>query len=381
MKEEFRDRYVESLKEKVETIKLLETKFLEGNAFADQNLRNLAHALHGSGSTFGFPTITRASAVVEQANEDEVLIRALELKVVLEKIIAGYAVASRARVATKTDHPKIEKAEGEKLVLVIENSEETCNQIAQCLQQQSLNIKTVLARDALDAEEQLLRGDYDLVILDLVLPDKDGRQILQEIKIFFQMALPVIVLSGVDKDAVRIDCVGLGADKYLTKPFESSELSADIRELLAGEEKQTLGLVPLDDDKTTESKALAGQTILVADDDEHVGLLITHLMTEQGANVEYASNGREAIHKLRTTSPALAILDLKMPEMDGFEVLEEIRQDQDLKSLPVIMLIALGGEDDILRGYNMGANDYIIKPLSEAYLTARVKSLLNTNPE
>lgn len=383
MKDEFRDKYVESLKEKVETMNLLEDKFLEGNDFADQNIRNLAHALHGSGSTFGFPAITRASAVVEQAGEDDLLPRMKDLKQVLEKIVIGYAAAASARVSTKTEHPPIEKAPDEKLVLIIENDQETVVQIASCLEQVPGKIKTVVASDAMDAEEQLLRGAYDLVILDLVLPDKDGRQILQEIKIYFQMAVPVIVLSGVTKDVVRIDCISLGADKYLTKPFDSEELSEDIRTLLKGGEKQTLSLQPIDEPETKTAaegsgdKPLAGKKILVADDDEHLGELITHLMTDEGASVDYVDNGKKAIDVLRSSPCSLVILDLKMPEMDGFEVLEKIRGELNRKGLPVILLTALGGEADIMRAYDIGATDYIIKPLSEVYLVARVKSLLN----
>jgi len=79
---------------------------------------------------------------------------------------------------------------------------------------------------------------------------------------------------------------------------------------------------------------------------------------------------------LRSTQCSLAILDVKMPDMDGFDVLEKIRGELGLTSLPVILLTALGGEADIIRGYDMGVDDYMLKPISEVYLVARVKSLL-----
>lgn len=381
MKDEFRDQYVESLKEKIDTIDTLETKFHQGLEFADQNIRILAHALHGSGATFGFPAITRASAVLEQAREEDLVPRMLDLKKILEKIVTGYAAASRARVHTDSEQPKIDKADDESLVLVIENDPATADQVKACLADQPGKIRTVTAADAMAAEEQLLRGDYDLVILDLVLPDRDGRELLQEIKIYFRMQVPVIVLSGITKDVVRIDCISLGADRYLTKPLDTDKLGADIAALLAGEAKVALSLVPLDETPTSapaadESGPLSGMTILVADDDEQLGQLICHLMTDQGAAVEYARDGHEAIDILRSTRCHLVILDLTMPELDGFGVVEKIRGDMDLKGLPVILLTALGGETDILRGYDMGVNDYLIKPISEVYLVARVKSLL-----
>lgn len=104
--------------------------------------------------------------------------------------------------------------------------------------------------------------------------------------------------------------------------------------------------------------------------------MICHLMTDQGAEVKYASNGAEALAVLRSTQCSLAILDLKMPDMDGFETLQSIRSNSRLKGLPVIMVTAMGSEENIVKGYELGANDYILKPFSEEQLVNRIKSLL-----
>ena len=78
---------------------------------------------------------------------------------------------------------------------------------------------------------------------------------------------------------------------------------------------------------------------------------------------------------LRSQAFSLVILDVKMPVMDGFEVLQRIKTELKL-DLPVIMVTAMGSEADIIRGYDLGATDYILKPFSEVLLVARVKSLL-----
>lgn len=75
-------------------------------------------------------------------------------------------------------------------------------------------------------------------------------------------------------------------------------------------------------------------------------------------------------------SYALVILDVRMPVLDGFEVLKRIRAEPFTKRLPVIMLTAMGSESEIIKGYDMGADDYILKPYSAIQLVARVKSLL-----
>ena len=101
-------------------------------------------------------------------------------------------------------------------------------------------------------------------------------------------------------------------------------------------------------------------------------------MTDEGAEVKYASTGSDALAVLRSTQCSLAILDVKMPDMDGFDVLEKIRGELGLTSLPVILLTALGGEADIIRGYDMGVDDYMLKPISESYLVEKVLGTLAT---
>jgi DNA-binding response OmpR family regulator len=73
---------------------------------------------------------------------------------------------------------------------------------------------------------------------------------------------------------------------------------------------------------------------------------------------------------------SLLILDVKMPGLDGFEVLKRVRQDMKLPDLPIIMLTAMGSENDIIKAYDLGADDYILKPYSAVQLVARVKTLL-----
>ena len=155
----------------------------------------------------------------------------MQLKKVLQKIIAGYTVAFPEQVAASKASPAYEKQADEKLVLVIEDDPDTVALIGHCLEQQKGKVTTVVAEDALHAEDELLKGNYDLVILDLVLPDKDGRELLREIKIDFQLPYPVIVLSGITKDLVRVDCMSLGANRYIPKPFDADFLSQEIGKL------------------------------------------------------------------------------------------------------------------------------------------------------
>ena len=99
-------------------------------------------------------------------------------------------------------------------------------------------------------------------------------------------------------------------------------------------------------------------------------------LEHDGFQVISAYNGREALEQVRSTLPNLVLLDVMMPDLDGFEVLERIREQS---SIPVIMLTAKGEEADIVAGLELGADDYITKPFSPRVLVARVRSVLRRN--
>jgi DNA-binding response OmpR family regulator len=117
--------------------------------------------------------------------------------------------------------------------------------------------------------------------------------------------------------------------------------------------------------------------ILVADDDEDILLLVTTRLRRDGFNVVSASRGDEALAVAREHKPALAVLDIGMPGLDGLEVLEQIRADETLRGMLVLLLTAKAQESDVRRGYDSGADAYIKKPFSPAELSTRVRALLD----
>lgn len=113
--------------------------------------------------------------------------------------------------------------------------------------------------------------------------------------------------------------------------------------------------------------------ILVVDDEERMVRFIRLNLEHDGFNVLEAYRGQQAIDRIRTGLPDLVLLDVMMPDMDGFEVLKTIRE---ISQLPVIMLTAKNEEDDRVRGLELGADDYISKPFSPRELVSRVKAVL-----
>jgi DNA-binding response OmpR family regulator len=113
--------------------------------------------------------------------------------------------------------------------------------------------------------------------------------------------------------------------------------------------------------------------ILVVDDEERMVRFIRMNLEHDGFLVSEAFNGKQAISKIRDVNPDLILLDVMMPDLDGFEVLETVRE---LSNVPVIMLTAKGEEDDRVRGLELGADDYVTKPFSPRELVSRVRAVL-----
>ena len=118
---------------------------------------------------------------------------------------------------------------------------------------------------------------------------------------------------------------------------------------------------------------LKRRKILVVDDEERMVRFIRLNLEHDGFVVVDAFNGKQALQHLRDTTPDLVLLDVMMPDLDGFDVLEMIRE---ISNVPVIMLTAKGEEEDRVRGLEKGADDYITKPFSPRELVSRIKAVL-----
>ncbi len=115
------------------------------------------------------------------------------------------------------------------------------------------------------------------------------------------------------------------------------------------------------------------RVILVVDDEERMARFVRLNLEHDGFQVVEAYRGLDAIHKLRDSMPDVVLLDVMMPDLDGFEVLKLIRE---VSQVPVIMLTAKGEEDDRVKGLELGADDYITKPFSPRELVSRVRAVL-----
>src|SRR5438270_11152820 len=118
------------------------------------------------------------------------------------------------------------------------------------------------------------------------------------------------------------------------------------------------------------------QNIIVLEDDSDIGNLVRHHLQAAGFNVRLCASGDEVLPQARKQPPVLFLLDIMVPAHSGFEVCRQIRESRDLARVPIIFLTARAGEEDRVRGLDLGADDYITKPFGTRELTARVRAVL-----
>lgn len=121
--------------------------------------------------------------------------------------------------------------------------------------------------------------------------------------------------------------------------------------------------------------------ILAVDDERHIVRLVQINLQKEGYDVVTASNGREALEKVASEKPDLIVMDVMMPEMDGFQALEGLKADPETAKIPVIMLTAKAQDADVFRGWQSGADLYLTKPFNPMELITFVKRIFQGQAE
>jgi CheY-like chemotaxis protein len=125
---------------------------------------------------------------------------------------------------------------------------------------------------------------------------------------------------------------------------------------------------------------LENHSLIMVVDDQRLGqIALASLLEPEGYRLTFASSGPEALAQMRILVPDLVLLDIMMPEMDGFEVCRLLRADSALALIPVVMVTALDDQASLLQGLEAGADDFLSKPVNRAELRARVRTITRLN--
>ena len=182
--------------------------------------------------------------------------------------------------------------------------------------------------------------------------------------------VPLVLVGGRDLLLSLDPSVESRAREFLIDGWQPEEALMRLSFALS----RTSGSIPSSPAPETSERTVAAAEIVIADDDVTVRTLVRAVLENEGLRCRLASNGPEALDEIRKQRPQAAVLDVNMPGMDGFEVLAAIRDE----GLPVrvILLTARQHQNDVVRGFSLGADDYIIKPVRPMELVARLKRLL-----
>lgn len=121
------------------------------------------------------------------------------------------------------------------------------------------------------------------------------------------------------------------------------------------------------------------QRILVVDDDEHIQKSLSQYLEMEEFDVDVASSGAEALEQVARQAPDLVLLDIMMPEMDGFEVVDRLRQHAPTARVPIILLTARGQDTDVIKGYQMGVSSYLTKPFNLDELVDTIREVFEAD--
>jgi CheY-like chemotaxis protein len=261
-----------------------------------------------------------------------------------------------------------------KRLLVVEDDETQRQAIVELIGGSDVEIETVgSAEDALAA---LAMQPFDCLVLDLKLPGMSGMELVTKIKENpAWKRLPVIVYTGKELDRDDQSALGQLADTVIVKDVRSPERLLDETALFLHRVESNL---PESKRKMLRSLAwgdpmLKGRKVLVVDDDVRNIFAITSVLERHEMVVTYAENGHDALAKLAEADVDVVLMDIMMPEMDGYEAMRRIRQQPRHKGLPIIALTAKAMKGDREKCIQAGASDYVTKPVDPDQLISLLR--------
>jgi CheY-like chemotaxis protein/signal transduction histidine kinase/HAMP domain-containing protein len=266
-----------------------------------------------------------------------------------------------------------------KRLLVVEDNPAEQLSIRELLDYEDIEIDTAATgRGALDS---LRDQQYDCVVLDLRLPDMTGFEVLEEIKRDSGLAeVPVVVFTGRELSAEEDAQLHTMARSIVVKGVESPERLLDETALFL---HRVVTDLPLEKQRMLErlnssDEDLVGRTALLVDDDARNIFALSSVLERRGMRVLTATTGKEAIDMVeKTPDLAIVLMDIMMPEMDGYETMGVIRQNPAYRRLPIIALTAKAMKGDREKCLEAGASDYLAKPVNTEQLLSALRMWLH----
>jgi CheY-like chemotaxis protein/HAMP domain-containing protein len=260
-------------------------------------------------------------------------------------------------------------------LLVVEDDETQRNAIIDLVGAEDVTIMAVATAE--DALRELSTTHYDCMVLDLGLQDMSGFDLLERVKSDVSMsAIPIIIYTGKELSPAEETRLRKYAETIIVKDVKSPERLLDetalflhrVEAKLPDQKRRML------EQLHTADSIFAGKKVLIVDDDVRNIFSLTSMLEDHGMQATFVENGRDAIASLEADpSIDLVLMDIMMPDMDGYETTQAIRQNPIFKSLPIIALTAKAMKGDREKTIAAGASDYITKPVDPEQLLSLMR--------
>ncbi len=229
--------------------------------------------------------------------------------------------------------------------------------------------ETAIARDGASGLQKIREWRPDLILLDIIMPTMNGYEVLeQKQKDDSIRGIPVVVISNSGQPVEINRALALGVKDYMVKAeFDPEEVLTKVRLQLGEEGAATggqggaagIGAAP---QKPPEiDHELAGKKIMWIEDDQFLSDIIARKLSQAECKLLHATDGEEAFPMIEEEMPDVILLDILLPGMNGFEILNQLKANQKTKMIPVILLSNLGQQEDIDKGKKLGAARFLIK--------------------
>ncbi|MFH2066352.1 MAG: response regulator [Pseudomonadota bacterium] len=270
-------------------------------------------------------------------------------------------------------------------VLVVDDCRESLSLVSRMIASFDFTSETAVSGSEAIAKIQEYKANdqpIGLAIVDWRMPGMDGLETARQIRTVCKSDIPIIMMTAFGKDAERQIAEKNGIGCFLTKPIYPSTLYNAIMDVFGRKtDKKRLMNDGIGTDATIYKRQLKGFHILVVEDNPTNSEIAVAILESAGISADMAENGRMALEKLRAQAFDAVLMDIQMPEMNGYEATRRIRRDLGMNALPIIAMTAHAMRGDEEKCIQAGMDGYISKPIHQARLFQLLWRLLkNRNP-
>ena len=244
----------------------------------------------------------------------------------------------------------------------------------------------IKARNGIEALEKTEKALPDLILLDILMQEMNGYEVTRRLKNDPKTAhIPIILITALDDSDNRVKGLEAGAEEFLSKPVNSVELIARIKSMLRLKQYQEqLAIRAQSDEHFTvrgnrEERRAGGEdlsVVLLVEDNENDARLIQGYLRGEPYKIKLAGNGEDALSIASQERIDLILLDILLPGINGFEVCNRLKEKGETKDIQIVLITSLNDLESRIRGVELGADDFLVKPIDSRELRTRINVLL-----